>query len=88
MEIIRRNGGSEKVNLLEEFSKVQYSFNSYGHLAIRLFEPKKNEEKKAKQTKLMENKDRDIIIVFTAGQTSELKHFLDTIKTESYRGYI
>lgn len=63
MEIIRRESKYEKEDLSNR--KMQVSFNSWGHLAIRLFD---EEDKKSK--------DKEMIIVFDMVSTLQLIRFI------------
>lgn len=60
MEILRRKIKIDKENLADR--KVQFSINSYGHFAMRIFDPDKPNE--------------DIVIVLDANKTRELARFI------------
>jgi len=53
-----------KIERIEPGKNIQFSYNSWGHLAIRTFD---------------EEKDKDFLIVLTSEETLRLAHFLKKI---------
>ena len=86
MELIERETKCQKKNYLETYNKIQISFNSYGHLTVRLFksppEPYyENGELKVPKPLEVEN---DLLINFTADQTRQIIRFVKRLPENSY----
>ena len=62
MEIIQRTSKVKRIEIDESLTMFQASYNSDGHLMIRLYD--------------LENPNKDLIIVFTAAQSRELMRFI------------